>query len=859
MTKPTFGSLFAGVGGIDLGFEAAGWEGKFQVEWDPHCQQTLAHHWPDVPRWGDVSDVSGAELPPVDLITFGSPCQDLSTAGKRAGLVEGSRSNLFFQATRIIKEMRDATGNTFPRWALWENVPGAFSSNQGADFGAVLDEMANLGALAVEWHCLDAQFFGVPQRRRRVFVLACFDTGITKRGRQQVLPVPEGRRGDSATRRQARQDAARASADRAAGVGRQDAQGWDGDGTGVIGTLAATDYKGIRNQSLDENKAILQFADESLNFAMGGFGSYTEGVGTLTAQGGTAGGGSETLVVSSLAESLEEGGPVPFAEGSFGTYSEGIATLRAQGGTVGGGSETLILSSVPDPVAFQPGQVLRRNGKLSEIVPTLMAQGKSGDSEPHILVNEDVAVYVKGRRAHSVDDYETWDEREVAPTLNSADNRTESRSTVLILDGTRVGEVRVYEEPVQTLISRMGTGGNNVPMIAVEQPERVLPVLMRQREGKAGGGKGPLLSTDLSPSLVGSNELVLFAPAEETLYAFDTQFGSNATVMEDISPTLKATQTSPSVAIPTTDEPQPVLAWEIGFGFNSNVREELAPTLRAGQDGAHIAIPVQTVGEWWDGSQVVPTLTGSSSAQRMPDKGQLFAVLQSVDEQSPVAIPIQDGREIEKHQNGLGIGEEGDPSYTLDQTGGQAVAQGVVYSIQGTAIGRSDKAGPRGAGVRGPSETMYTLETVSVHAVAQEITLPISHAALRGGGVALTPSPDGNGGESLRNPGFGLGEDGDPMYSLTTTPPAVATTEKEQDMTDTPHPRLVVRRLTPIECERLMGWPDNHTLYRADGKMNSDSTRYKMCGNGVASPVAEWIGRHILKAQEKMDADRSPE
>jgi len=812
MTKPTFGSLFAGVGGIDLGFEAAGWEGKFQVEWDAHCQQTLAYHWPDVPRWGDVSDVSGAELPPVDLITFGSPCQDLSTAGKRAGLIEGSRSNLFFQATRIIKEMRDATGNTFPRWALWENVPGAFSSNQGADFGAVLDEMADLGAVAVEWHCLDAQFFGVPQRRRRVFVLACFDTGIRKRGRQQVLPVPEGRRGDSATRRQARQDSARASQDRSGGTGiqgfhaddRAADRGWDSDETGLVGCLAATDYKGIRNQTFDENKVILEFAPE-------------EAV-------------------------------IPFAEGTFGTYKEGVATLRAHEGTAGGGSETLLV--MPDPLAFQPGQVLRHDQNLSPIVPTLRAQGKSGDNEPHILVPEDVAVYVKGRRAHSVDDYETWDEQEVAPTLNSADNRTESRSTVLILDGTRVGEVRVYEEPIQTLISRMGTGGNNVPMIVVEEPEPILPVLMRQREGKAGGGKGPLLSTDLSPSLVASNELVLFAPRDEPIYSFDTQFGSNASVMEDISPTLKATQTAPSIAMV---EPDPVLAWEIGFGYNSRVREDLAPTLRAGQDGAQIAIPVEQVAEWWDGSQVVPTLTTNSSMQRMPDKGQLFAVVQSTDDPSHIAIPIQDGREIEKHQNGLGIGEPGDPAYTLDRTGGQAVAQ-EVYAFPSTFSNStvSETAFPTltvgsSVGISSPPAVAYS----------EDVVLPISHAALRGGGVALTPSPDGQGGESIRHPGFGLGEDGDPMFSLTTTPPAVATTEKDTPMTDTPQPKLVVRRLTPIECERLMGWPDNHTLYRADGKENSDSTRYKMCGNGVASPVAEWIAHHILKAQEKMDSDQS--
>jgi len=242
MTKPTFGSLFAGVGGIDLGFEAAGWEGKFQVEWDPHCQQTLAYHWPDVPRWGDVSDVNGADLPLVDLITFGSPCQDLSTAGRRAGLVEGSRSNLFFQATRIIKEMRDASANTFPRWALWENVPGAFSSNQGADFGAVLDEMANLGAVAIEWHCLDAQFFGVPQRRRRVFVLACFDSGISSRGGKQVLPVPEGRRRNTPSSRSSRKDSPGGSAESPRGLdgsatdGGQTSTGHsrDGAGTGLI-------------------------------------------------------------------------------------------------------------------------------------------------------------------------------------------------------------------------------------------------------------------------------------------------------------------------------------------------------------------------------------------------------------------------------------------------------------------------------------------------------------------------------------------------------------------------------------------------------------------------------------------------
>ena len=202
----TFGSLFAGVGGFDMGFEQAGWTIKFQVEIDPHCQKILNRHWPDVPKWGDVSTVNGAELPPVDCIIWGSPCQDMSVAGKRAGL-NGERSGLFYEGIRIIKEMRDATGGVFPRWTVWENVAGALSSNRGADFGCILDEMVSAGAVGVEWALLDAQFFGVPQRRRRVFVVACYDPATVSRCPDPLLPVSESLPGDFAAGKQKRKGA----------------------------------------------------------------------------------------------------------------------------------------------------------------------------------------------------------------------------------------------------------------------------------------------------------------------------------------------------------------------------------------------------------------------------------------------------------------------------------------------------------------------------------------------------------------------------------------------------------------------------------------------------------------------------
>jgi DNA (cytosine-5)-methyltransferase 1 len=167
----TFVSLFSGVGGFDMGLEAAGWRCVAQVEWDKHCQGVLAHHWPDVPRWSDVSDVNGADIPAADVVAFGSPCQDLSVAGKRAGF-DGKRSVLFYEATRIIREMREASNGRYPTWVVWENVAGALSSSGGRDFAAVLDELADLGAVDIAWRVLDARWFGVPQRRRRVFVVA---------------------------------------------------------------------------------------------------------------------------------------------------------------------------------------------------------------------------------------------------------------------------------------------------------------------------------------------------------------------------------------------------------------------------------------------------------------------------------------------------------------------------------------------------------------------------------------------------------------------------------------------------------------------------------------------------------------
>ena len=195
--KLTLGSLFDGSGGFPFGGLISGIAPLWASEIEPFPIRVTTKRLPFMKHYGDVSAIDGAKLPPVDIITFGSPCQDMSIAGKREGL-DGNRSGLFYEAVRIVKEMRCATDGKYPRYIVWENVPGAFSSNKGEDFKAVLDEICrvkdseadtprpkkwpNAGCImaddySVAWRVFDAQYWGVPQRRKRIYLVADFAGG----------------------------------------------------------------------------------------------------------------------------------------------------------------------------------------------------------------------------------------------------------------------------------------------------------------------------------------------------------------------------------------------------------------------------------------------------------------------------------------------------------------------------------------------------------------------------------------------------------------------------------------------------------------------------------------------------------
>lgn len=223
----TLGSLFDGSGGFPLGGMLAGITPLWASEIEPFAVRVTTKRLPQMKHYGDVSALNGADLPPVNIITFGSPCQDMSIAGKRSGL-DGSRSSLFYEAVRIIKEMRCATNGKYPRFAVWENVPGAFSSNRGEDFRCVLESLCRVrdetvsvtrherwtaagnivaDGFSIAWRVLDAQYWGVPQRRKRIFLVADFDSECAGK----ILFESEGLSGYSAEGFKAWQRAAAAA------------------------------------------------------------------------------------------------------------------------------------------------------------------------------------------------------------------------------------------------------------------------------------------------------------------------------------------------------------------------------------------------------------------------------------------------------------------------------------------------------------------------------------------------------------------------------------------------------------------------------------------------------------------------
>ena len=419
----TLGSLFDGSGGFPLGGLLAGITPLWASEIEPFPIRVTTKRLPSVEHLGDISTVDGEKVAPVDIITFGSPCTDMSVAGKRAGL-DGRQSCLFYQAVRIVKEMRCATDGKYPRFIVWENVPGAFSSNKGEDFKAVLEAVcsvkgegvsvpeppkgkwANAGNIvgdgfSLAWRVLDAQFWGIPQRRKRIYLVADFAGGSAGK----ILFESEGVSGYSAEGFRAWQGAAGGAA----------------EGAGTAGGVCLNDQGGQRMDVTDEVTCTLRAEAHHPPCVLESAGFCTEhsakarGIGyeeetSPTLRAGTV---PAAICYENHSQDTRYTGPLETAPTVSATYG------------MGGNNQPFVVEpDTPKTLKIRSG--CEGGGKGAII---------QDDKSATLSCNNDQTVFVpfcKGYRAHYKGDAPTWKDGKVANTLNTFDVG-ESRCNELVV------------------------------------------------------------------------------------------------------------------------------------------------------------------------------------------------------------------------------------------------------------------------------------------------------------------------------------------------------------------------------------------------------------------------------------------
>ena len=535
------GSLFDGSGGFPLAGALCDIEPVWAAEVEPYPIAVTRSRFPRMKHLGSVTDVRGDKVEPVDVITFGSPCQDLSVAGKRAGLKhdtmgdeETTRSGLFMEAVRIIKEMRKATDGKYPKYAVWENVPGAFSSNGGEDFRTVLEELIKVAepkavmpevprggwayadsysgnGWSIAYRVFDAQYWGVPQRRRRIYLVADFRGECA----EEVLFKRQGLRGYFTEGRTPWQRVAQ-NAERSIGA----------DDCESRGTVKATI----------------------------GFDAYNQ------------------AVTGDVAKSLT-------AKSSDADHIPVVVTDK--------------------PITFEPGIAQREGGHIYEgVCGTLRAN--AGDNHPAVA-------YAAGFcTEHSATSRGVGFQEECAPTLRAG---VTPALTYSIENHPADSRVNLDESgKVQTLTSRMGTGGGNVPM--------VMEVLGLDR---ASFNQGKNAQFDFTITEDGT---------EPTLTARGP--GAVAYCLQDKSIGRKEANSCHGMgyaeerAYALTGVDRHAVAYCTDVGW-LNSEADTSPTLLARMHkDPHLV-------SYWDGGQTVGTLTANNAGgnQRMPDKENFNCVIQT--------------------------------------------------------------------------------------------------------------------------------------------------------------------------------------------------------------------------------------
>lgn len=512
---PTLGSLFDGIGGFPLAAVHNGIEPVWASEIEAFPIEVTRKRFPSMFHVGDITKLNGAELPPVDIITGGSPCQDLSVAGARAGLA-GERSGLFMEQIRVVKEMRDAderrgrTAHTVrPRYMCWENVPGAFSSAGGEDFRIVLEEIVRIkdsscsvprpdsgrwesaGAIilgdqfSLAWRVLDAQFWGVAQRRKRIFLVADF----AGRSASQILFEQDRLPGYPASGGGPGQGTPASAPGSPASPGRAGPIGFDGYNGDLTGEKAAT--LGVNcGMSTGRNGVITAFAANQRDEVR----DLHDVAAALAAQPGmkqqtfvagiTAKGNGDCFLSEERHTSLSGGGGMP-GQGYPAIFTAGFSA--GQGSTAGG-------------IGFQTecSPTLKASESGSNMVPSILCLNDQGGSI--MACSEDVAGTLRAQEhGHQplVFDNHGQDTRFLGPvqasqTVSATFGMGGNNQPLVVAKRQNEDHPALYENHgidarytgphavAPTMSARYGTGGNNVPLVRQKQ-EMSCPIFSRQR------------------------------------------------------------------------------------------------------------------------------------------------------------------------------------------------------------------------------------------------------------------------------------------------------------------------------------------------------------------------------------------
>ena len=421
--RMTLGSLFDGSAGFPLGGLLAGIVPLWASEVEPYAIRVSSRRLPWMKHYGDVSSIDGGKLPPVDIITSGSPCQDMSIAGKRAGL-EGERSGLFHEAVRIVTEMREATGGKYPRYFVWENVLGAFTSQKGDDFNAVLKEICGIKGckvdvprpekwrnaglimaddLSVAWRVFDAQYWGVAQRRKRIYLVA----DLAGRSAGKILFESEGVSGYTPQGFRTREEPASCPREGIEAAGSLGVDGYNGSVSDMASTLGVNC----------------------------GMSTGRSGVMVLNDQGG-----SVMSVTKDITGALraQEHGHQPAVLEAAGFCTEHSAKARGIGYEEET-SPTLRAGTVPAAMLFENhSQDTRYKGPLDVAQPVTANYGMGGNNQPFVVEDSktfDVRLTSEGTRNWRANVYPT----DTARTLDTGGNAPDSNQ-----GGVAVCEPRAF-------------------------------------------------------------------------------------------------------------------------------------------------------------------------------------------------------------------------------------------------------------------------------------------------------------------------------------------------------------------------------------------------------------------------------